>query len=306
MLRRLVLLVLFAPLGSCAPNDAGTLDPLGIVKLESSRSDARTYFATSWGNGRARQFTDTVDPMDPWLDGGHGSGRYSIDGKGTLTASGDYVRLYVHNPDLESEWGEDLEITTYVTRVSETEQLSYSGPQIFARTNHGTFTGSLGSEERTPCDDRGVGGKINVNGTWAFEKETHHGSGLGYATIGAARLWDTGLPVNVPVGVKYLVQNVGDGEDPSAVHLSLYVDMTDGAGGGTWTKVTEYTDTGQWGVGRSPCAGGADPAALPVRARLLPNSETGRPMLTVYFRHEFGTMRYSRLSVREINPLPRS
>lgn len=69
-------------------------------------------------------------------------------------------------------------------------------------------------------------------------------------------------------------------------------------------KVTEYTDGGKtWGVGKTPCAPGFDPASLPVRSRLLVHSETRRPELTVYFRHEFGTMKYQRLSVREIDPV---
>ncbi len=279
-------------------------DPFGIRMLFPTRPQGVTYYATSWANQQPRTFLDSVDPLDPWFDAGHGSGRYAIDGHGTLSASGDYVRMYVHHPNRKTEWGENLEITAYLTRVSESRRLDYSGPQIFARTNHGTFTGAFDGEEETPCDDRGVGAKINLGGTWAFEKETRHG-GDGYATAGARKHWAAGFPVGVAIGVKYVVRNVLNGAGRIiAVTVALYVDTTRGAAGGTWVKVTEYTDAGKtWGVGKAACAPGADPAALPVRSRLLVHSETKRPELSVYFRHEFGTMKYQRLSVREIDPV---
>src|SRR3569623_1527554 len=48
---------------------------------------------------------------------------------------GDAIRLYVHDPKCEFQWGENLEITVYLTRVSETKDVGYNGLQIFARTN---------------------------------------------------------------------------------------------------------------------------------------------------------------------------
>jgi hypothetical protein len=212
--------------------------------------------------------------------------------------------MYVHHPDRKTEWDENLELTAYITRVSETKRVEYSGPQIFTRTNHGTFTGAFGDEQQTPCDDRGVAGKINLDGTWAFEKETHHGAANGYATAGRVPYWPQGFPVGRPVGVKVVVRNVLDARgEPVKVKLELYGDMTDGRDGGTWTKVTEYVDEGQFGRENTPCAAGVDAGLLPVRSLLLRHSETQRPELTVYFRHEYGTMRYERLSVREIEPL---
>ena len=298
----LAALTFLLPLRSIATTAA--TDPFGITELFPSKARGAAYFATSWGNGKPREFRDSVDPMDPWFDAGHGSGHYRIDGRGTLTADGDVVRMYVHHPDGKTEWDENLELTAYITRVSESRRVEYSGPQIFARTNHGTFTAGFADEEKTPCDDRGLAGKINLNGTWAFEKETRHGDDNGYATAGSTRYWPSAVPVGVPVGVKYVVRNVVDARgEPSRVTLELYVDMDDGKRGGSWTKVTEYTDEGHWANENSPCTVGVDAALLPVRSRLLKNSETQRPELTVYFRHEYAVMRYQRLSVREIEPL---
>ncbi len=198
----------FGTLLFCPSHSFAASDPLRVAELFPTKADGRTYFATSWKNGKAREFRDSTDPMDPWFDAGHGSGRYRIDGKGTLTADGDVVRMYVHDPDRKTEWDENLEITVYITRVTESRRVSYSGPQIFARTNHGTFTGGFASEEETLCDDRGLGAKINLRGTWAFEKETCHGADLGYPTAGLAPYWSKGYPVGVPVGVKYVLRNV--------------------------------------------------------------------------------------------------
>ena len=283
---------------------AATLDPLGIAELYPSRAQGAAYYATSWSNGKPRSFKDSVDPQDPWFDAGHGQGSYSIDGKGKLIADGDIVRMYVHNPDKQTEWTEDLEITVYITRLSEKQRVSYSGAQIFARTNHGTYTGSFGGESKTLCDDRGLGAKINLDGTWAFEKETCHGADKGYATGAPVHFWtpQDGFPLNKPIGVKYIIHNRKGPDGHPQVSLELYSDVTGGKDGGTWVKVTDMLDRGKWGMGSTPCAAGVDPALVHTRANLLDRSETGRPELSVYFRHEYARMAYQRLSVREIQP----
>src|SRR6516165_4974915 len=102
--------------------------PQSIAKLLPTRRGGREWFS-KWDNGRARTFGDSSDPDDPWFDTGHGKGKYSIDGKGTLTATGDTVRMYVHDPAKKTEWDENLEITVYIRRINETKALSYSGLQ---------------------------------------------------------------------------------------------------------------------------------------------------------------------------------
>ena len=220
-----------------------------------------------------------------------------MDGRGTLTASGDCVRMYVHDPAHRTEWGENLEITVYVTRLSEARLVPYSGLQIFARTNHGT----VGKELDNLCDCRGYGAKVCLDGRWEFEKEIAHHLPRGYASTGTAHPWQA-LPRNQPVGVKYLIRNCDGGRH---VRLELYRDLTDGANGGTWEKVAEATDTGaNWGLGAGACKAGVKPELPLLHPLVRPDSESGFPMMTVYFRHEFATMRYSRASVREIDPLP--
>jgi len=89
------------------------------------------------------------------------------------------------------------------------------------------------------------------------------------------------------------------------VKVELYRDMTNGLNGGTWEKMTEFIDDGtNWGVGQLSCKLGVDPAMQLIRTFTLASSETKKPELSVYVRHEYGTIEYEKFSIREINPLP--
>jgi hypothetical protein len=271
------------------------VDKFGIKQLYPSAQNGMIWSST-WNNGHARTFTNAIDPDDKWFDTDHGEGTYTIDGKGKLSATGDYVRMYVHDPALTREWSENLEITTYVTRVKETQRVSYSGLQIFARTNHGTNA----DETVNLCDDRGYGAKVTIDGIWSFEKETRHDGKNGYADPGGIKPGypnGSGLPKNMTIGVKYVIRNLADGN----VNLELYRDLTGGLNGGDWKKIYSFIDTGEnLGVGYNVCKKGVAPELILARPITLASSESKKPELTVYFRHEYGTMTYEKTSIREI------
>jgi hypothetical protein len=270
------------------------VDKFGIKQLYPSAQNGMIWSST-WNNGHARTFTNAIDPDDKWFDTDHGEGTYTIDGKGKLSATGDYVRMYVHDPALTREWSENLEITTYVTRVKETQRVSYSGLQIFARTNHGTNA----DETVNLCDDRGYGAKVTLDGRFEFEKETRHDGKNGYSSVGTYSPWSS-LPVNQAVGIKYIIYNVPN--VTNKVKVELYRDLTGGLNGGDWKKMTEYTDDGtSWGKGADACKSGINPAMQLIRSLTLASSESKKPELTVYFRHEYGTMTYEKTSIREID-----
>jgi hypothetical protein len=268
------------------------VDGFGIRQLVSTKPGGREWFA-KWV-GASRTFTG-MDPKDPWFDCNHGDGKYEVDGRGRLTASGPTVRMYVHDPKKQTEWDENLEITVYFTRVSETQRLSYSGLQISARTDHGT----TGDERKNLCDDRGYFAKVTVDGRWEFEKEIAHHRDGGNDSVATARPWPE-LPKNVSIGVKYVLRNLPQ----DRVKLELYRDLSGGKDGGVWEKMTEFTDNGgNFGVGRTPPAPGVRPELPLIHKFVLADSENKKPMISVYLRHEYGTMAYEKLSIREIEPL---
>jgi hypothetical protein len=276
-------------------NPSSSKDRFGITELYPTSPDGMEW-SSSWDNGHARTIGNAIDPDDKWFDAAHGEGMYAIDGKGTLTASGDFVRMYVHDPAKEREWSENLEITMYIKRISETQIVDYSGLQVFARTNHGTN----GNEEVNLCDDRGYGGLININGEWTLEKETAHHLDNGYVDVAGQRP-SGDLPKNTWVGFKYVLRNM---DDNTKVKLELYRDTTGGANGGNWQKVTEFVDNGDsFGAGYGACRSGVNPALPLIHSFINSSSETGKPMLSVYARHEYGTMAYSDFTIREISPL---
>ena len=275
-----------------APHVTGGLDRLVVRRMFPTKPGGREWLA-NW-SGTPRTFTG-VDPNDPWFDCNHGDGTYEVDGHSRLTASGPTVRMYVHDPKKQTEWDANLEMTVYFTRINETKSLSYSGLQISARTDHGT----TGDERKNLCDDRGYFAKITVDGRWEFEKEIAHHRDGGNDSVATARPWRE-LPKNTCVGVKYVLRNL----PRDCVKLELYRDLTGGREGGVWEKMTEFTDTGRnFGVGRTPPAPGVRPELPLLHKFVLPDSEKKKPMMSVYFRHEYGTMVYEKLSVREIEPL---
>lgn len=204
--------------------------------------------------------------------------------------------MYVHDSAKEREWSENLEITMYVKRIDETQTVDYSGLQVFARTNHGTNA----DEEVNLCDDRGYGGLLGINGEWAFEKETAHHLDNGYDDVAQERP-SGDLQKNVWVGFKYVLRNMDGGKE---VKLELYRDTTGGINGGNWQKVTEFIDNGKdFGTGNGACRSGVNPALPLIHSFVDGSSESGKPMFSVYARHEFGTMAYSKFNIREIDPL---
>jgi hypothetical protein len=299
MLLTLTLVLLsggFQNLHQTAPDLLATKDRFGIARLYPT-SPGGIEWSSKWDNGEARTIGNAIDPLDDWFDTAHGDGTYAIDGKGTLTASGDVVRMYVHDPAKVREWSENLEITMYVKRISETRIVSYSGLQVFARTNHGTNA----DENVNLCDDRGYGGLVNIDGEWLFEKEIAHHLDNGYADVAGQRPSGE-LSKDTWVGFKYVLRNMDGG---TKVKLELYRDTTGGVNGGNWQKVTEFVDNGKnFGVGNEPCKSFVNPALPLIHSFISGSSETSKPMLSVYFRHEYGTMAYSKFSIREIAPLP--
>ncbi|NAZ85509.1 hypothetical protein GTR00_05240 [Kineococcus sp. T90] len=243
-----------------------------------------THWRAAWEE--PRRFTD-VDPRDPWFVT-EGSGSYAV-ADGELAVSGAAPRMYVRDPALRHQW-RDVEITAYFMRRADAG-VPYAGMTAVARSNHG----ATGRVEDDLCDSRGYGARMRYDGLMDFEKETAHPANEAAAT---KVLWPNGMPTGVWFGYKFVVYDLPRG----AVKLELWLDTSDGAGGGRWRLVDELVDDG--GVfGDEACAEGVDPAMPLTASPDRPGSESGLPNVSVYFRSDGVDERgllYKRVSVREV------
>jgi hypothetical protein len=264
----------------------GGLDRFGIKELNTTLPGGREYFAR-WNNGIPRKLDWGMDRWDPEFHV-RGDSILATDGHGIMQVAGEAPRLYVYDPAFTDKqaysprrfksWS-NVEITVYFKRVSD-QKIDWAGMVTGAKIRH--------APDEDLCGDRGYYGKFYNTGEIGFVKEVyHHDDKRGYPSRGSEnRPWKP-LPSNRWIGYKFVARDVDMGQH---VHLEVWADLSNGVNGGSWKKLCETVDTGDWGRDAPACAKGVDPAQI----------LTG-PNLSVFIRND-GVNRwlYKLFSVREI------
>lgn len=216
----------------------GAID--GIAMLYPTKESGRVWYA-KWSRKNAKTLeSGESDPLDPEFVS-RGDGAVHIQGDGTVHLEGDAPRMYVLDPAKKKKWN-NVEVTVYANRISEYGPTSSQGIVIGARSEHQDAT------EGSPCFGATYYARLLYDGRAVFQKELiHEGSYSRNKPSENNKVdWNTSdgsLPLNVWVGVKFIVKT---NPDQKSVKLELYRDLTDGKNGGTWRKVAEYIDRGDW------------------------------------------------------------
>lgn len=248
-------------------------------------------WVSQWDNGHARSWGHEVDPDDPWLDCA-GSASYAADGEGILTVTGTGPRCHVHNPDLSTQWLGALEATLYWRRVTD-DETAYGGLEWCLRTNHGT----TGDEDEDLCDTRNYGARLRHDGKVDFEKEYSHPSSSARSNRTISN-YDAGT--GVWWGMKFVIHDTPEGYP----HLEQFLDVSDGANGGTWVKINEVIDDGTvWAEGQTACGVGTTSAAYLSGLATRDGSESSLPNISARFRNDGGSELeawYKKASLRQV------
>jgi hypothetical protein len=271
-------------------------DCFGITKLCKTIQSGREW-ASKWHLGNQRSYSfGPAGTTDPDLIF-RGNGKYTIFGStgtnsGQMSVTGSCPRIYVRNSNVSSsklsttvaKWG-NVEITFYANTIDAGQSTSYAGIEAVAMTNH--------FPDEDLCSTRGYGAKINFDGRAEFEKEcVHNGGNKRVATV-YPFLNNGKMPIKQWIGMKYLCRSC---ENRTKCKLELFMDMTDGLNGGTWNKVTEFTDYDGWSSDQVSCCDIHKGKVL-----LPPNMNEN---YSVYLRSDnLGQQLYKKFTIREIEPL---
>lgn len=259
-----------------------------IKMLYPTKENGRVWNA-KWSNGNKRTLkSGQRDPFDSEFIA-RGNVAISIDGRGVAQFQGSAPRMYVYDSAKNKKWN-NVEVTVYAKRISETGKESFQGIVIGARSEHQDAT------LKNPCLGATYYGRLLYDGRAVFQKEViHEGAySTNKPTENNKAKWGTKdgtMPKNVWIGVKFIVKTNPNGK---SVKLELYRDLTDGYNGGTWEKVAEYTDSGDWSQTNS----GAD---IQKECGYSANKILLKPGTSVFIRNdEVKNMELKSFSIREI------
>lgn len=274
-------------------------DIFGISILNPTKPGGRVW-NSNWHTAPNHTWSSSdisvrnADPQDPMADlhcrGDQGNKATTTQATGILKAEGQNWRLYINDPDGILKW-QNVEMTIYYRQLSQSGGGISVHARLAARSEHQLEFQCAGSGHTAAAFE------IKGNGTIQLRKEMLHVSGAGaYARNIISDI--SGAPSNQWIGMKLIVKNVGN-----TTLIQCYRDMTDGANGGTWSKVIEHIDGGNWEFGSQSeidaynNAGGGSGLCTKITPRTarLPD-----PASSCYLRMDGNVVEYKKFSIREI------
>lgn len=212
-----------------------------IRMIYPTKKNGRIWYAKWSGRDAVILKSGESDPFDLEFVA-RGNGTVSIDGNGTAHFQGSSPRMYVLDPTKNKKWN-NIEVTVYAKRISESSVISSQGIVIGARSEHQDAT------KENPCLGGTYYGRLLYDGRAVFQKEVIHewAYSVNKPKENNKATWVTtdGLfPRNKWIGVKFIVKT---NSDENSVKLELYRDLTDGYKGGSWERIADYIDDGNWG-----------------------------------------------------------
>ena len=218
--------------------ESNVLDKFDIEMIYPTDVGGKTWYS-NWNNKMTLRSGERSSDDQSFI--GRGNGKIEIDGNEIAHLIGVSPRMYVYDPKKIEKWN-NVEVTVYSKRISETGTKSSQGIVIGARSEHQDATLD------NPCLGRTYYGRLLYDGRAVFQKEViHEGAySINKPTENNKADWSSynnTFPRDTWIGVKFVVRT---SSDRTSVKLELYRDLTDGKNGGDWIKVAEYTDYGDW------------------------------------------------------------
>jgi hypothetical protein len=237
--------------GPTTPPGTGGVDAFGITNLYPDVAGTQEWNSLHWDNGVERILSGSAGTRDPYDPTGwsqyRGTGTLTFTGNVLLLMGGGEPRIYINPYEGSSEtnpevFWKNVEISVYYMRTG-SDGANWGGCIIGARSGPNGHTGT------NPCTATTYYARLRHDGKIDFEKELAHSA----STVGISQeYWDGNpLPSNRWIGMKYCVYNINNDTN---VKLEMYLDTSsNGSGGGTWEKVLELVDDGNWSAPADSC-----------------------------------------------------
>jgi F5/8 type C domain-containing protein len=212
------------------PQPTGDKDKYGIKMLFPTVSGGRTFYPP---DNMPTQTVNATKRLGTTEMVAHGQGSVTP-GKDYYKLVGSAPRMYMYKDDNGKDLWENIEITCYYNRVSQSST-SYAGFVMGGRSYH-----HLGGTKALAYY---LKHHYSSKKFYLMKEQEHGGAGNRGYTDNSSSAPTSALDGNTWYGAKLVIRTSRDGK---SVKLEAYKDDTNGKDGGTWKKLTEKVDDGNW------------------------------------------------------------